>query len=76
VDAEELENVLDFMYEGEARIEKQRLDTFLQCAQDLQIMGLVSEENLTFRSVLPIRLMYFDDNHFLGNIITLLLLCL
>lgn len=44
VETRELQSILDFVYEGEARIEKQRLDTFLQCAQDLQIMGLVNNQ--------------------------------
>jgi hypothetical protein len=43
VAAQEMQNILDFVYEGEAKIEKQRLDSFLQAAQDLQIMGLFNQ---------------------------------
>ncbi len=45
VETKELQNILDFIYEGEARIEKTRLDSFLQTAQDLKIMGLFNQVN-------------------------------
>ena len=51
VETEDLGKLLDFIYEGEAKVEKQRLDSFLQLAQDLQIMGLVTEGDLSFKSV-------------------------
>ena len=42
---EELNNVLDYVYNGEVNIEQDQLDRFLTIAQRFQLEGLISEEN-------------------------------
>ena len=41
----ELNNVLDYIYNGEVSIYQEDLDRFLQIAQKLQLQGLLSTEN-------------------------------
>ena len=42
VNQEQLTSVLDFMYTGEAKINKSNLDEFLQLAKELQLKGLAN----------------------------------
>merc|ERR1739838_236500 len=42
---EELNNVLDYVYNGEVNMEQDRLDRFLTIAQRFQLEGLISDEN-------------------------------
>ena len=43
VKSEYLEAILDFLYVGEATVEKERLDEFLAAASELKIAGLMSQ---------------------------------
>ena len=45
VNAEDLKNVLDYVYEGEVKIHQEELDRFLNVAQRLKLEGLIGEEN-------------------------------
>lgn len=41
-----LELILDYIYYGEVRLLQDQLDSFLECAQKLEIIGLISQETL------------------------------
>jgi hypothetical protein len=42
----ELENVVDFLYNGEANVAQDELNHFLEAAEELQVKGLKSNENI------------------------------
>jgi len=44
VNAEDLKNVLDYVYDGEVKIAQDDLDRFLKVAQKLKLEGLISNE--------------------------------
>ena len=44
IDAKELRNIVDYIYNGELQISQEHLDTFLQVAQRFQIEGLMQGE--------------------------------
>ena len=44
IDAKELMNIVDYIYNGELQISQEHLDTFLQVAQRFQIEGLMQGE--------------------------------
>ena len=45
---EELNHLLDYVYNGEVNIEQEQLDRFLTIAQRFQLEGLISDENDEF----------------------------
>ena len=45
VNAEDLRNVLDYVYDGEVKIYQEDLDRFLSVAQRLKLEGLLADEN-------------------------------
>jgi len=45
VAAEDLKSVIDYIYYGEANVQKERMEFFMQIAQELQIKGLSLGEN-------------------------------
>jgi len=45
VNSQELNSILDYMYNGEVQIYQEHLDGFLEMAQRFQVEGLIQEES-------------------------------
>jgi hypothetical protein len=63
----QLDAVMDFLYSGETRVRQKELDSFLELAQQLGIIGLMREQPYWLQESV---LTNWSNNHSLPNIIT------
>ena len=57
----ELDNILDYMYNGEVQVSQDQIDTFLMVAQRLEIEGLLEQENVSNNEETSIKINFKEE---------------